>query len=178
VTHEEPETWAAAWEQLYRRMEQPLFNLAYRYTWRRDEAEDVVHDAFLAAWDRRAGLRLESLDRYLWVTTLNVARQRRRWRRLKVFLQIEADVWVDGLIEWQGPEGVLDAAQQRSQLARAIDALPEKLRTALLLAEFSGHSYESAAQLLEIPPGTFASRRNLALKKLRQVLNDAAPRPR
>ena len=176
MTLEEPETWATAWEQLYRCMERSLFNLAYRYTWNRDEAEDVVHDAFLRAWDRRAGLRLETLDRYLWVTTLNVARQRRRWRRLKVFLQIEEDAGGDALIEMQRPEGMLDAAQHRRQLAHAIDMLPEKLRTALLLAEFSELSYEAAAQLLEIPPGTFASRRNSALKKLRQVLSDAIPR--
>jgi RNA polymerase sigma-70 factor (ECF subfamily) len=166
--------WAAAWEQCYKRLEQALFNLAYRYTWNRHEAEDVVHDAFLRVWDRRQELRLETLDRYLWVTTLNAARQRRRWRRFKVFLQVEDHAWEDGLIEMQRPEGVLDAAQQRAQLASAIDALPEKLRTALLLAEFSSLSYEAAAKLLEIPAGTFASRRNSALKKLREVLNHAA----
>ena len=166
--------WATAWEQLYRRLEQPLFNLAYRYTWNRHDAEDVVHDAFLRVWDRRHELRAATLDRYLWVATLNGARQRRRWRRFKVFLQIEPDSAEFGLVEMQRPDGLLDAAQQRVQLARAIDALPEKLRTALLLAEFSLLSYESAAKLLGIPAGTFASRRNAALQKLREVLNHGA----
>jgi len=172
----ESEAWAAAWEQLYRRLEQPLFNLAYRYTWNRHEAEDVVHDAFLRVWDRRDAVRLESLDRYVWVATLNAARQRRRWRRFKVFLQIEAETQETALIETQRPDGVLDAAQERAHLARAIDALPEKLRTALLLAEFSLLSYEAAAKLLGIPPGTFASRRNSALKRLREVLNHGTAR--
>ena len=134
-----------------------------------------MHEAFLRAWDRRAQLRLATLDRYLWVATLNAARQRRRWRRFKVFLQVEEHAWEAGLIDAQQPEGVLDAAQQRAQLARAIDALPEKLRTVLLLAEFSLLSYDAAAKLLSIPAGTFASRRNAALKKLREVLNHAAP---
>jgi RNA polymerase sigma factor (sigma-70 family) len=170
------EAWAAAWEQAYRRLEQPLFNLACRYTWNRDEAEDVVHDAFLRVWDRRQEVRVATLDRYLWVATLNAARQRRRWRRFKVFLQLEDQAWEDGLIEAQRPEGVLEAAQQRVQLARAIDSLPEKLRAALLLAEFSGFSYDEAAQLLAIPAGTFASRRNSALRKLREILGHAAHR--
>ena len=50
----------SGWEALYRRLERPLFNLAYRYVWQREEAQDVLHDAFLRVWTKRSTLRAET----------------------------------------------------------------------------------------------------------------------
>jgi RNA polymerase sigma-70 factor, ECF subfamily len=57
--------------------------------------------------------------------------------------------------------------EQTERLRAAVDRLPEKLRTVLTLAEFSEISFESIAQVLSIPAGTVASRRHLAVRKLR-----------
>ena len=155
-----------AWEALYRRLERPLFNLAYRYVWDVAAAEDVVHQAFLNVWQRRNIVEGDTVERYLWVATRNVALKRRRWRRLREWVPLSEDT----LAETQGPEGDTHDAQREIELRRAIDALPEKLRSALLLAEYSSLSYEEAAGLLAISPGTFASRRHLALQRLREQL--------
>src|SRR5690348_9240473 len=82
----EPGITERTWQALYVRLERSLYNLAYRYTWDSQEAQDTVHDAFLELWARRRRIRTATADRYLWITVLNLSRKRRRWRRTKVFL--------------------------------------------------------------------------------------------
>lgn len=157
---------APEWQELYQRLERPLYNFAWRYVWNAQEAEDVMHDAFLQLWGRRERIHPGTADRYLWVTVLNLSRKKRRWARTKQFLQID-----DSAHELAATDCIeADAAQQQQEmrLQAEIERLPEALRAVLLLAEFSGMSYEQIAQLLAIPPGTVASRRHLAVKQLRE----------
>jgi RNA polymerase sigma-70 factor (ECF subfamily) len=161
----------SGWQALYRRLERPLFNLAYRYVWHREEAQDVLHDAFLRVWAKRGSLRAETADRYLWVSVLNLARNRRRWKRLRGLFEV-----ADEAIEERGGgeclESMLITDERDARVRAAIDALPEKLREVLLLTEFSGMLYEDVAALLGVPPGTVASRRHLAVQRLRGRLRD------
>lgn len=167
----------ADWSALYQRLEKPLYNAAYRYVWQKQEAQDLVQEAFLQLWQRRQQIGRATADRYLWVATLNLARKRRRWRALRQFLQFE-DV-PELVAETASPEQQLSQEQQQQRLLQAIDGLSEKLRSVLLLTEFSDYSYEVIAEMLAIPAGTVASRRHLALKQLRgelraqQEANDA-----
>jgi len=164
----EPGITERSWQALYVRLEKPLYNLAYRYVWDSQEAQDAVHDAFLELWARRRRIRAETADRYLWVSVLNLSRKRRRWRRTKFFLYGEEalrDVAAPG-----SPEYDVATSQEHRLLYRAIDKLSEKLRSALLLTEFGEMSNEAVAELLSAPSGTVASRRHLALKQLRADL--------
>ena len=157
---------AAQWQELYERLEKPLYNFAWRYVWNAQEAEDVVHDAFLQVWERRERILTDTANRYLWVAVLNLSRKKRRWARTKQFLQIEASPH-----ELAAPDSIEAEAARRDEtrhLHAAIEQLPEALRAVLLLAEFSGMSYEEIAQLLSIPQGTVASRRHLAVRRLRK----------
>jgi RNA polymerase sigma-70 factor, ECF subfamily len=158
----------AEWQALYVRLERPLYNLAYRYVWDRQEAQDTVHDAFLQLWTRRRRIRTDTADRYLWVSVLNLSRKRRRWKRTKRFLY--GDEGLRELADSGSPESDTAAAQEYRLLHRAINQLPERLRSVLLLAEFAEMDYESIAQLLSIPAGTVASRRHLAVTQLTSQL--------
>jgi RNA polymerase sigma-70 factor (ECF subfamily) len=164
----EPGITEAEWQALYVRLERPLYNLAYRYVWDRPEAQDTVHDAFLQLWARRRRIRFDTADRYLWVLVLNLSRKRRRWRRTKHFLYGEAEL--RELAISGSPESDAAASQEHRLLYRAIDRLPEKLRSVLLLTEFGEMCYEAIAELLSIPAGTVASRRHLAMKHLSSEL--------
>src|SRR5215469_7226838 len=82
----EPGITEREWHELYVRLERPLYNLAYRYVWHCQDAQDTVHDAFLQLWARRRGIRADTANRYLWISVLNLSRKRRRWRRAKAFL--------------------------------------------------------------------------------------------
>jgi RNA polymerase sigma-70 factor (ECF subfamily) len=158
----------AEWETLYKRLERPLYNLAYRYVWNSEDAQDILHDAFMELWARRERLVANTADRYAWVTVLNLARKRRRWTRAKHFLS--SDDSLDSLPAAAAVESEAGRAEEQALLRAAIERLPEKLRSVLLLAEFSELSYDSIAELLSIPSGTVASRRNLALRQLRSEL--------
>jgi RNA polymerase sigma-70 factor, ECF subfamily len=158
----------AEWEALYKRLEKPLYNLAYRYIWNSEEAQDILHDAFMELWVRRERLNATTADRYAWVTVLNIARKRRRWSRAKHFLR--SDDSLASLPATAAVESDAARAEEQVLLRAAIERLPEKLRSVLLLVEFSELSYDSIAELLSIPSGTVGSRRNLALKQLRSDL--------
>jgi RNA polymerase sigma-70 factor (ECF subfamily) len=156
---------AAQWRTLYERLEKPLYNFAFRHVWVAQEAEDVVHDAFLRIWERRAHIVAATADRYLWTAVVNGARNRRRWARAKNFLHLDGPA--AELPASQCVEAQVAHQQVTARLRAEIDRLPEKLRTVLLLAEFGEMRYEDIAQLLAIPSGTVASRRHLAVKLLR-----------
>jgi RNA polymerase sigma-70 factor (ECF subfamily) len=160
----------AEWEALYKRLEKPLYNLAYRYVWNREEAQDIVHDAFMQLWVRRNRLFVSTADRYAWICVLNLSRKRRRWGLTKQFLR--GQEFLASLPATGALEADASRAQEQHLLHAAIERLPEKLRSALLLVEFSGLSYESISDLLSIPSGTVASRRNLALQQLRTELKE------
>jgi RNA polymerase sigma-70 factor, ECF subfamily len=164
----EPGTTEGEWQSLYVRLERPLYNLAYRYVWQGQEAQDVVHDAFLQLWARRSRVRPDTADRYLWVSVLNLSRKRRRWSRAKRFLY--GDEELHALEGSQSPESDVASSQEQRLLRGAIDRLPEKLRSVLLLTEFGEMGYEAIAGLLAIPAGTVASRRHLAIKQLTSEL--------
>jgi len=158
----------AEWEALYKQLEKPLYNLAYRYVWNSEEAQDILHDAFMELWARRDRLLASTADRYAWITVLNLSRKSRRWRRTKHFLH--GDDSLASLPATAELESDAVRSETQNLLHAAIERLPEKLRSVLLLVEFSELSYDSISELLSIPPGTVASRRNLALKQLRSEL--------
>ena len=72
----------------------------------------------------------------------------------------DAESYEDGgrLREVASPEGFLQRDQLREALEKAIGALPEELRSAFLLREYEGLSYEDIARILECPIGTVRSR--------------------
>lgn len=158
----------ADWTALYQRLETPLYNAAYRYVWQRQEAQDLVQEAFLQVWQRRARIQPDTADRYLWVAVLNLARKRRRWRALRHFLHLD-DV-PELPADTPSPEQHWQADQQQQLVLAAIDALSEKLRSVLLLTEFSELPYDAVAAMLNIPAGTVASRRSLAIRQLRAMV--------
>lgn len=157
---------AQQWQDLYQRLEKPLYNLAWRYIWNAQEAQDIVHDAFLQLWERRSKILIDTANRYLWVAVLNLSRKRRRWARAKQFLLPE-----DSSHELASPDSVEASVSDREdeqRLREDINRLPELLRAVLLMTEFSQMSYEEVAGVLAIPAGTVASRRHLAVKRLRE----------
>ena len=158
----------AEWEALYKRLEKPLYNLAYRYVWNGEDARDILQDAFMELWTRRDRLIASTTDRYVWITVLNLSRKRCRWSRAKHFLRGEPSL--AALPATTALEADAAISEEQALLHAAIERLPEKLRSALLLVEFSDLTYEAVSELLSIPSGTVASRRNLAVKQLRAEL--------
>jgi RNA polymerase sigma-70 factor (ECF subfamily) len=152
----------------YQRLEKPLYNLLYRMLWQPQDCQDLLQEAFLKVWQHAGQVELATLDAYVYSTALNLARNKIRWRMHWLFDNL--DPVLEQLFGTDSPENTLMQQQQQQLLRKALAVLPAKEREVLLLTEYSELTLADVAVVLQIPPGTVASRRNRALKQLQQQL--------
>jgi len=155
-------------EALYARLEKPVYNVVYRWVWSTEDAAEIVQEAFVRLWAMRDRVRIASAEPLVYTIAINLARKRRRWRRLRSFVGLETEQPASVEVALSD---LLDA--ERAQAVRAaVDALPEHLKSVMLLCHYSGLSYREVGEALAIPEGTVASRRHHALKRVRDALED------
>lgn len=152
----------------YQRLEKPLYNVLYRWLWQAQDCQDLIHDAFLRVWDRRARVDAARLDALVWTTALNLARNRLRWRALWRSSEPDPQAAAD-----DDPLAETERRIQEQRLRKALDGLPRAMREALLLAEFGGLGIAEIAEVLGVPAGTVGSRKHQALARLRKALEDS-----
>ena len=148
---------------LYRAYGAALYRRAYRLTGTPQDAEDVVHDVFvglpeaLGRYEERG-----SFAGWLKRVTARVALMRLRTRSRRREVMLNATLPAD-----QRPADVESMA-----LETAINALPDRLRSVLVLKEVEGYSHAEVSELLGISEGTSRVRLNRAMKRLRKMLED------
>ncbi len=179
VTHQ---FFAAEIERLAGR----LYGTAMRLTRDPGEAEDLVAEAVAKAWEKRAELR-EPQRFGAWIqrilSTTFVSRWRHRRASPEVAAEFEEQEGEDGesfslyeklhqpfLLWWSSPEEGLMTKLLREDIERALDALPESFRIAIVLVDVQGHAYSEAAALLGVPVGTVRSRLSRARSLLQRSL--------
>jgi RNA polymerase sigma-70 factor (ECF subfamily) len=157
--------------ELYDRYASMLLPLALRIVRDRAEAEDVVHDAFVAVSDRAGQYVAERGSVAGWLVTLvrnlSIDRTRRRDRRgalTRDVLAHEPPEIVDD------PESLTVSAAERARVRRALDSLPEAQRLTLEVAFYEGLSYPEIAAREGVPLGTIKSRAARAIAALREAL--------
>jgi RNA polymerase sigma-70 factor, ECF subfamily len=161
---------ADALERLFVEHERALFNVVYRWTWDREDAAEIVQEAFGRLWDMRERVDATRARPLVYRIALNLAASRRRWRRLRSFV-----LWDDERTSEDPssvPEADLLARERQRAIASALERLPEPLRRTLVLCELSDLSYEEIATALRTRPGTVGSRRHAALARLRPMLSE------
>ena len=163
---------------LYDRYASVAMAVAVRVVSDRELAEDLVHDAYVAVWQKidRFDPSRGSLRSWLLTIVRNRAIDRLRGTRPSIEVG-EADE--QSLLRtaanptWEATVQRRSAAELREALAR----LPDEQRQAVELAYFGGRTYREIAVLTGVPQGTANGRLRLALAKLRDSLSltDAAP---
>ena len=147
------------------------FRVAYSVLRHRQDAEDVAQDALVKAYHHFS--RLRDRDRFrAWLvrTAWRLALDRRRGdKRREAREQLET---VARAPQSQRDEPVDDlvARERAALLWQAIDALPEKLRVVVVLANIEGHDLGDVARLLALPDGTVKSRLFFARQRLKEHL--------
>lgn len=132
---------AAAFEQLYRSFERPVFTLALRLTGRREEAQDVLQDTMMKLFDRVAEYRGDSpFWGWLRQIAVNEALMLLR-RRGRLAAEVEFDESALGDHEQMLPPRAADAAI----LGRALSELPGATRSVLWLYHGEGYTHEEIA---------------------------------
>jgi RNA polymerase sigma-70 factor (ECF subfamily) len=165
-------------EQIVRHYSAPLFSLAARLVGTA-EAEDVVQETFLRAYRGLESFRGESsLKTWLYAIALNRARARHSTlARLKTLFSSRSqrdevtDVLDDAADPAASPEEATLVKEQRARLRAAIRELPEEFRTAVILRDLEGLSYQEVAAVLSVPIGTVRSRIARGRSLLKEALS-------
>lgn len=172
----------SAFDLLVLKYQHRVLKLVSRFVNDAAEAEDVAQEAFLKAYRALPAFRGESAF-YTWLyrIAINTAKNtlvsnRRRPIDFNLDLQDpEQYERQSRLREADTPEGVLLTEEIRVAVEHALEQLPEDLRTAIVLRELEGLSYEEIAEAMDCPVGTVRSRifraREAIDKKLKPLLD-------
>jgi RNA polymerase sigma-70 factor (ECF subfamily) len=165
-----------SFNQLVSRWERTIYALAYRTLGREEDARDVVQEAFLRAYRGLRGFKGEAkFSSWLYRITLNLCRDWiRRERRAPVVQPPEGTDAVDLADAMASPtESVEDLVARREMsraVSRAMAELPEEQRTAILLKEYHGLTFQEIADLQGCPLSTVKTRLYQGLSVLRKHL--------
>ena len=171
----------AACAELVAQHQRMVYQLAFHLLGSREEALDLSQEVFLRVFRTVGSFRGQSsLRTWLFRIVVNQARNRQRWwRRRRQSDQVSLDQHVvdHGEPRQPGDDASPDRVLARKQTARrlwdALDRLPFDQRTAIVLREFDGLSYDEIAFSLDIAVGTVKSRLTRARHALRADLQES-----
>lgn len=155
----------AAFDVLVRKYQHKILNLITRYVHDPMEAQDVAQEAFIKAYRALRNFRGDSAF-YTWLyrIAINTAKnflvaQGRRPPGSDIDAQDAEQFDVESRLKYRDtPEQELLKDELEKAVYRAIDELPDDLRTAITLREMEGMSYEDIATAMDCPIGTVRSR--------------------
>jgi RNA polymerase sigma-70 factor (ECF subfamily) len=169
----------SAFEELVRRYETTIMNMAYRLLGNRSDASDVCQEVFVLLLRKLGSFRGEAkFSTWLYRVSLNACHDHARRLRRHVSIsespgdelpEIEqrlADKDVDS------PESSLERAEIQNTVQEAITRLPYKFKEVIYLHDINGYNYKEVAEILGISLGTVKSRLNRARTRLARELSD------
>jgi RNA polymerase sigma-70 factor (ECF subfamily) len=162
----------AAWEEIVSRFRRKVFHIAYKFTGKHDQAEDLTQEVFLKVF--------KSLDKFhrdadfsTWLSSVARNYCIDHYRASKR----EREVLVEDLVAFDrapaksgNPHRTLEDLDRRGFLRRGLALLPDKLREAVVLRDLQGLSYQEMADRLGLPEGTVKSRINRGREELTRLL--------
>ena len=171
---------AEALATLYDRHGRAAYSLAYRLMGEKQEAEDVVQEAFVKVWRSAGGYRVGRGNVRTWILSIvhnrGIDQIRSHASRRRTQDKVEASAPTSEPSEafsetWKN--------SQREQVREALNTLPQEQLKILELAYFSGYTHVEIADRLDLPLGTVKGRMRLGLRKIRdffQARGAAVPR--
>jgi RNA polymerase sigma-70 factor (ECF subfamily) len=162
-----------AWDAVVRQYRRKVFNVAYKFVGRHDEAEDLTQDIFLKVFkslhtfDRRANFQtwLISVSRNLCIDHYRSVRKERQ----TIDRELDSREMASASHE-PSPYSQLEYDDQRALLRQAMEGLPPTLRSAVMLRDIRELAYQEIADQLGLPEGTVKSRINRGrLELARQI---------
>jgi RNA polymerase sigma-70 factor (ECF subfamily) len=162
-----------AFEELYYRYKDKVFNTAFRIVGEYEAARDVSHDVFLKVYvDLRAFRHKASFSSWLYRIAVNRSLdEARRVKRRRG--QASGDAILESLSSGRDsdlPESRVLGREETEAVMEALDRLTPKLRTVVTLRYFEGLSYEQVADIIGRPVGTVKSRLRRAHRRLGETL--------
>ena len=164
-----------SFNQLILRWERPIYALAYRVIGREEDARDVVQETFLRAFRALPGFKGQAkFSSWLYRIALNLCRDWIRRRRRSPLVELPEGVDPIELATERGPVETVEDLASRKELseavAQAMSLLPEEQRTAIILKEYHGMTFQEIADLQGCPLSTVKTRLYQGLSVLRRNL--------
>lgn len=161
-----------AFTQIYNYLKNRLFSLAYRYTYNRETAEDILQETFIKIFTNLSTINNpETFIPWVYRVTINTALSYLRQQKKHFQAQVSAEA---SELEVQDVPGGEFLSQREDQLHQAIEAalrtLPPKLKTVFLLHDVQGFTHEEIAAILGWRVGTSKSQLFKARLKIRDFL--------
>jgi RNA polymerase sigma-70 factor, ECF subfamily len=164
-----------SFNELILRWERPIYALAYRTIGREEDARDVCQETFLRAFRGLPGFRGQAkFSSWLYRIALNLCRD---WVRREVrtpVVQAPEDVDLMDLAVQAEPSESIEDLVARQDVTRAVERamalLPEEQRTAIVLKEYHGLTFQEIADLVGCPLSTVKTRLYQGLAVLRREL--------
>ena len=172
-----------SFNQLVLRWERPIYALAYRVIGREEDARDVCQEAFLRAFRALPGFKGQAkFSSWLYRITLNLCRDWIRKQRRTPIVEAPDGIDAAELVSTAEPvASVEDLVAQRelsAAVGEAMARLPEEQRTAIILKEYHGMTFQEIADLQGCPLSTVKTRLYQGLTVLRRHLEKTGVAPR
>ena len=162
-----------AFNQIVARHQDHLYALVYRLVPDRDQAADVVQEAFFSAYKNLASFRGGSVRSWLGRIAINGAMDLQRARRRRPsqpYPDFEDETWQPPAGRNEEPEAKALNVERSRALARALDGLPFEQRNCIVLFDVDGYDYAEIAEIMHVEVGTVKSRIHRGRLALRGAL--------
>ena len=167
-----------AFDELVRRYSSRMVNVAYQVLGDRELAEDVAQETFLRAYKSAARYRqISKFSTWLYTIALNLCRNELRRRKFKTYSlegmaerDEESKVRVDIPDEKTQPDLDMERKEAGTLVRQAVEKLPEKFKTPLVLRDIQELTYEEISEILDLPEGTVKSRINRGRLRVKEIL--------
>lgn len=165
-----------AFHELVERHQTALFNIVLRTVKDSAIAEDVTQDAFVRAWRSLGQFRGGNVRGWLMRIAVNRAYDTLRSQKRRPADSLDAmeyeprAQWSAGGMTPERPEGHAERRELSEVLEQLLAKLPDDQRTAMLLVDLEGFSYDEAAGIMAVAPGTIKSRISRARARLREEM--------
>jgi len=161
----------SSYEVIFKKYYKELFRFAFTYVRDSSIAEEMAQEVFLYIWEKRHQIEIQTtLKTYLYSAVKNKCLNYIKLELPKQ--QSMADVSEVMLSVTTGRKDEGENEQLKKYIQRAIDALPKKCRKIFLLSRNAGMTYEEIAEELNLSKKTVENQMGIALKKLRESLED------
>jgi len=166
-----------SFNQLILRWERPIYALAYRVIGQEEDARDVAQETFLRAFRALPGFKGQAkFSSWIYRIALNLCRDWIRRKRRTPVSQMPEDLDLSELAAERGASESVEDLVARRELSAVVEEvmalLPEEQRTAVILKEYHGMTFQEIADLQGCPLSTVKTRLYQGLSVLRKHLKD------
>ena len=162
------------WEEIVTQHSPRVYRLAYRLTGNPHDAEDLTQEVFVRVFRSLSSYTPGTFEGWLHRITTNVFLDKMRRKQRIRFDALPEDAAGRMASREPGPEQTYHDTHFDDDVQRALDALPDDFRTAVVLCDVQGLSYKEIADIMECPVGTVMSRLFRGRKLLAASLREFA----